>query len=500
MTRPILIAGGRVLDPEGELHQPPAMDILIEAGRIAALGEAAAARASAVGAEIIDAAGQLITPGFVNAHSHSHDVLLRGLFEQEPLEVWGLSAFPSAWPRRPVEEIAVRTQLHAAECLRGGITTLQDMVTIVGPDEEHASAIVDVYGRSGLRCVLAIQFADLGLADAVPFLDEVLPAEQVAAFKRASDPAPMQRYVENLIANVSAARLTWGLGPSAPQRCSEALLAWTSHLSQERGLPLFTHVYETRTQAVHARIVHGGSLLDLMQKTGLLNPRTVIAHGVWMAPNEIDRLGAAGVQLACNPVTNLKLLNGAAPVKRYAQGGVRTGLGCDNSSGNDTQNIFQSMKLFALWWALQSEAGETGAATQAFRAATIGGADAVGLGGQVGRIRPGYRADLLLFDLADPVWKPFNSAVRQLVYGETGRALRTVMVDGEVVVRGGHLLTVDERAMNARIDAIQDVVRRDLAAITQRSGPLAAALRGVHERAKAVPLKIDPLRLAPVGV
>jgi 5-methylthioadenosine/S-adenosylhomocysteine deaminase len=503
MNRPILIAGGRVLDPEGELHRPPATDILIEAGRITALGEAAAARAGAVDAETIDAAGQLITPGFVNAHSHSHDVLLRGLFEQEPLEVWGLSAFPSAWPRRSVEEIALRTQLHAAECLRGGITTLQDMVTIVGPDQEHANAIVDVYARAGLRCVLAIQFADLGLADAVPFLDEVLPAGQVEAFKRGVDPVPMQRFVETLIADVSAARLTWGLGPSAPQRCSEALLAWTARLSQDRDLPLFTHVYETRTQAVHARAVHaqdGGSLVGLMQRTGLLNPHTVIAHGVWITPREIDRLGEAGVQLACNPVTNLKLLNGAAPVRRYAQGGVRTGLGCDNSSGNDTQNIFQSMKLFALWWALQSEAGETGAAARAFRAATIGGADAVGLGGQVGRIKEGYRADLLLFDLADPVWKPFNSAVRQLVYGETGRALRTVVVDGDVVFQDNRLLTVDEATMNARIDAVQEIVRRELADVTQRNPSLTRALRGVHERAKAVPLDIDPLRLAPIGV
>jgi 5-methylthioadenosine/S-adenosylhomocysteine deaminase len=158
------------------------------------------------------------------------------------------------------------------------------------------------------------------------------------------------------------------------------------------------------------------------------------------------------------------------------------------------------MKLFAFWWALQSEAGETGAAAQAFKAATIGGADALGLAGQVGRIKEGYRADILLFDLTDPVWKPFNSAVRQLVYGETGRALRTVIVDGEVAVRDNRVTAMDEPAVNARIDAVQDVVRRDLAALTRANGELAAALRAVHARAKAVPLEIDPLHLAPLGV
>src|SRR5262249_49172692 len=158
-------------------------------------------------------------------------------------------------------------------------------------------AVVDVYARSGLRCVLAIQFADLGLADAVPFLHEVLPPEQVEAFKRGIDPAPMQRLVESLMDEASAARLTWGVAPSAPPRCSEALLAWAANLSQERGLPLFTHVYETRTQAVHARFAYatdGGSLLKFMGRVGLLNPRTVIAHGVWITPQEIDWLGEAG--------------------------------------------------------------------------------------------------------------------------------------------------------------------------------------------------------------
>ena len=502
MRRAILITGGCVLDPEGELQRPTVTDILVEADRISALGATAKARAEAIDAEAVDASGKLITPGFVNAHSHSHDALLRGAFEQQPLEVWGLAAFPSGWPRRPTEEILLRSELHAAECLRGGMTTVQDMVTIVGPDEDHAAAIIDAYARSGLRTVLAIQFADRGLAKSIPFLDEELAPELFAPLMCDIDPAPMQRFVERLLIGTSDPKLTWGLAPSAPQRCSDVLLAWAAALSKAQNLPLFTHLYETRSQAVLARAAYsadGGSLVNFMERAGLLNSTTVVAHGVWITPNEIDRLGEAGVQLACNPAANLKLLNGAAPVRRYAQAGVRIALGCDNSSASDAQSIFQAMKLFALWWGLQSPAGEDGAAAAAFRAATLGGAAALGLAGQIGRIKEGYKADLLLFDLADPVWKPLNSAVRQLVYGESGRALRMVMVDGKIILTGERLATLDEQSMNARLDAIDESIRLELANLIQHNQPLAEAILRVHERVKAVPLDIDPLRLAALG-
>ncbi|MGH9811410.1 MAG: amidohydrolase family protein, partial [Terriglobia bacterium] len=331
----------------------------------------------------------------------------------------------------------LRTELHAAECLRGGMTTVQDMVTIVGPDDDHAAAVIDAYERSGLRTVLAFQVSDLAPAKSLPFIEEELSRGLNWQPSSDSDPQPVQGFVERHLVPLRGTRLTWGIAPSAPQRCSDALLAWAARLSHDRELPLFTHLYETRTQAVLARLAYstdGKSLLGLMHRNGLLNPRTVVAHGVWITPDEIDRLADAGVQLACNPAANLKLLNGAAPVRRYADAGVRIALGCDNSSASDAQNMFQAMKLFALWWSLQSPISESGAAAAAFRAATIGGAVAVGLGGHVGRVQQGYKADLLLFDLSDPAWKPLNSAVRQLVYAESGRGLRTVIVDGQVVV------------------------------------------------------------------
>ena len=200
MPRPILISRGRVLDPDGELHSPLPTDILINSGVIVEVGATATKCAAVFDAEVIDASGLLVTPGFVNAHSHSHDVLLRGCFEQEPLDIWGLTAFPTGWPRRPLQEVILRTELHAAECLRGGMTTVQDMVTIVGPDDDHAAAVIDAYERSGLRTVLAFQVSDLAPAKSLPFIEEELSRGLDWQPSSDSDPQPMQNFVERHLA------------------------------------------------------------------------------------------------------------------------------------------------------------------------------------------------------------------------------------------------------------------------------------------------------------
>ena len=470
----LLLTGARVLDPEGELHRPPVQDVLIEDGVIAAIG----ADLPVEGAERLDVSGCLLTPGLVNAHSHSHDTLLRGRFEGVPLDVWGLGAFPAGWPRRTAEEVRLRTALHAAECLLGGITTVQDMVSLQDPDPAHAGAVLDAYGSSGIRAVLALQVADRPLADTVPF-----PA-LLDGLALPGAPDPMCAFVASRLD--PAPRLSWGLGPSAPQRCSPALLAWAASLARERRLPVFTHLYETRAQAVHARTY--GSHADRLGGIDHL----VVAHGVWTDDGEIARLGEAGAFLACNPVTNLKLLNGVAPVRRYAEAGVRIALGCDNTSAGDAQNLFQAMKAFALAWAIQ---GGEDAAAHAFRAATLGGAAALGLPG-IGRVRPGARADLVLFDLADPAWWPLSSAVRQLVYAESGRSVRHVLVDGQVVVRDRRLLTLDAAGLAAQAEAARDRMDGELAAMAARDAPLRRALLAMHEQAAAVPLGYDRLCLA----
>ncbi|MGD9767380.1 MAG: amidohydrolase family protein [Pseudolabrys sp.] len=479
-----------MLDLDGDLDQPEPSDLLIEDGRIVAVGNNAQSARRSTAVTTIDARGKLIIPGLINAHYHSHDVMLRGLFEQLPLDAWQLYSAPHNYPRPPDEDIGLRTRLGAAECLLNGMTTVQDMVSIVDADRDQLDSIQRAYSESGIRVVLALQYSDRAAVDCVAFWRD-LPEPVKAQLPDATDTTALQALIGERVTSRHD-RLHWALGPSAPQRCSDALLRWTADLSRQHRLQVFTHAYEARSQAVLARMEYPeGSLVTHIDAMGLLNERLTIAHGVWIGTPEIKRLGAARANLACNPISNMKLLNGFAPIVDYADAGTNIGLGCDNCSGNDAQNIFQSMKMFALFWGLYSNAGDTGAAREAFRAATVGGARALGLSNELGLLRPGYRADLVMIDLDDASYRPLNSAVRQLVYSESGKGVHTVMVDGTIVVSGGKLLTMSETMLKTEAEIARKRLLPDTRQIQIRNDRFLADILSAYEKADRYPLDFD---------
>ena len=500
LSDPVVIVGGIVVDPDDDAGSPRSQDIRIERGRIAATG-VPGSLGSSDNARIIDAHGMLVTPGFVNAHYHSHDVLLRGMFEQMPLECWVLGSSPANYPRTNVEEVRARTLIGAAENLRSGITACQDMVTIVAADREHRDTILSAYEETGIRVVLALQMSDRAVADTVPFWREELSQKSLLQLRQGSDFGPMRQLVEEVLTSEQSRsdRIRLALGPSAPQRCSESTLTWMACAAEQYSLRLFTHLYETKSQAVLARMAYqndGHSLISYIDRMSLLNDRLSIAHGVWITDNEISRLARAGASVILNPVSNLKLLNGVAPVRRYLDAGVGVAIGCDNCSGSDAQNIFEAMKAFALWYGFQSKPGESGAARQAFKAATLGGAKALGLENEVGAFRRGMRADLVLLNLADPSFVPLNDAIRQLVYAATPRAVHAVLAGGEVVLADNCIRSFAEKAVHDIARKIQGAIREQSSAIVARTSDLAQEILGIHRRIDAYPLEIGQLRLS----
>jgi 5-methylthioadenosine/S-adenosylhomocysteine deaminase len=488
-----LIKGGRVLDIDGELDQPPHLDILIKDGRIESIGPLAST-ATGPNVRVVDADQRLVIPGLVNAHYHSHDTLLRGMFEQLPLDAWMLYSGPGQFPHLSPEMVETRTALGASECLLNGITTIQDMVSLVGADDAHVDQLVKTYDAVHIRTVLALQISDRASCDCVAYWDK-LPAQTMQCLPGASDFAAHMAFVEKALTK-SSRLVTWGLGPSAPQRCTRDMLARIARLSAEAKLQVFTHVYEARSQAVLARLKYPkGSFIEHLDRADLLTPRLTIAHGVWITEPEIARLGAAGANLACNPISNIKLLNGFAPLTSYVTSGVNVGLGCDNCSGSDAQNLFEPMKAFALMWGMYSGTDKTSAAKEAFKAATIGSAKALGLGDEIGLLRPGYRADLVLIDTTQPNYRPLNSALRQLVYSETGRSITMVMVDGKIVVENGQITSMIHRDLKHSAEDARNELLPYIESNKRRNAAILGDILAAYDKANAYPLDFDRFSL-----
>jgi 5-methylthioadenosine/S-adenosylhomocysteine deaminase len=487
-ARLTLIRGARLYDRGLDVHKPPVRDVIIDGSRIASVTQpdelaerkseiAAAAGSGRPNVRLVEGNGKLLIPGLVNAHYHSYDVLSKGRFEDMPFDVWALYSQPAYWGRRSKAELRARTLLGAMEALRHGITTIQDMNSLVPQDEETLDIILAAYADVGIRVVFSIAVRDIAALDIEPFLPPGLPAEVAAIVGgKPGDARADLAFIEAQLKRIDPlpSRLHWALSPSGPQRCSTPLLEGLAALSEHYRLPVFTHVYETRAQLAKARSHypgHGGSLVRYMADLGLLTPRTTIAHSIYIMQSEISELARAGTGVVHNPLANLKLKNGVAPLIDLRRAGVNLALGCDNCSCSDCQNLFQSMKLFALLAAAMNAEPTGVLAEDALAAATVGGARAVGLAGTIGEVRPGMLADLTLIDLSDLAYLPFNSAARQLVFCETGRAVHTVIVDGEVVLEHGRLTRIDEVAFRHELGEMMEAVDRDFGELALRQKP-----------------------------
>jgi 5-methylthioadenosine/S-adenosylhomocysteine deaminase len=505
----ILIRSGRVYHQDMNVDLPPIADLLIVDGLIAAVrpgiaqeverGEPVAELGARMIDQTIDATEKLLMPGFVNSHYHSHDVLLKGCFETIPLELWVLSALPPAYPKRSTAEIRARTLLGALECLRSGMTTVQDLCTIYPFDEEHLEAILQAYEDIGIRCVFAVQFADKVGAKAVPFWEEVVPLEQRSSLAGSVEPfkgVDLPRLLRDILVSQRNRhpRLTLALGPTSPERCTPEILTELADLSDAEKVPVYTHIYESRPMTLIARQTHqsdGGSLINYLKRVGLLTARTSLAHSVWMTPAEIDSIAEGGTNVVLNPVGNLKTRSGVAPIRTYLRKGVNVALGCDNCSCSDSQNMFQTMKLFAGLPAVSHPEPGPPTAADAIRSATIGGARTAGLEGRIGALRPGMAADLFIVDLTDPSFVPLNSVARQIVFTEGGRGVETVIVDGRVVIADRKITTIDERALREEVADLMKVLRKDIEAVSRRNDAMLPYLLEAQRRTWEVDIGVN---------
>jgi cytosine/adenosine deaminase-related metal-dependent hydrolase len=418
-----------------------------------------------------------------------------------PVEEWFMYGVPAAFPPRSPEELRVRTLMGALDALKGGITTLQDMMSFYPYDVRCVATALDAYDEVGIRCVFAMQIADApGPRGTLPFLEEVVPAELKRSVASSVKPVARAGKLVDILTDelqrhrVRHPRVTWALGPAQPEICSDELMQGLAVLAERENLHVFTHLYTTKATAVTARMAYGedgGSLIRYLRRMGLLGPRLTIAHGVWLTREEIGLMAEAGAHVALCPMSNMKTKNGVAPFHAYVKAGVNVGLGTDNCSVTDSQSMFQAMKMVLLLSALGAPVDDALSEQDVFRAATEGSAAAVGLAGTVGALRAGAKADITLLDLKDPSFVPLNDAVRQLVASEAGRGVRHVLVDGQIVIRDRCHATIDEDALYEEAERLNPGLMRDLEAIRARNRELLPYFKEALRRTLAVDVGLD---------
>jgi len=453
-TRPLAVVGGRLLDIEKDRADPA--DIFVSAGSIVEIGApgAFAARDAAT----LDAADRLLVPGLVNAHTHAHGALARGAVgDHAPLELF-LNAAGAINGQRTLDDKYLTAALSAAEMIRRGCTASYDLfVEFPAPSAEAMRAVGQAYSDAGMRAVVAPMLADRTLYKALPGLLDAIPSELRAPFEKLAL-APYQ----SSLANLQPIYKDWpfdrnfvrpGIAPTIPLHCSDEFLAACAATAREFGLPLQTHLAETKVQAVLAQGKYGRSMTRHLDDLGVLGPNFSGAHGIWIDRADMDLIAKRGGRIAHNPSSNLRLGSGVASIREMLDNGIELAIGTDGTNTGDGQNIFEATRLAAYLSRLQGpDYRQWVTAREAFEAATIGSARLLGFD-KVGRIAPGYAADIVFLRLDQPHYVPLRSPLTQMVFAESGSAIARVMIGGRVVFEDGRLLTLDEAKLRAQAES-----------------------------------------------
>lgn len=444
---PIVITGGIVL---AQAEASPA-DIVLQGDTIADIvppGTATAARQ-------LDASNRFIIPGLINAHTHGHGGLSKGIGDRWSLELL-LNAGPWINGHRTEDDRYLSTLLSAVEMLKKGCTACYDLSAMVPvPSIEGMHAVARAYQDAGMRAVIAPMIADRSFYQAIPGLLDAFPPElrPLAETMRTASADAILDPIRQLATSWPFPReqVRLGIGPTIPLHCSDEFMVACRDMAKEFDLPLQTHLAESPTQRAAAQRRYGMTLTAHLDRLGVLGPSFSGAHAVWIDQDEVELLARHGGTLAHNPGSNLRLGNGIADVRRSLAGGVTVGVGTDGSSSADNQNMFEALRLSAFVSRIfDRPPTEWIGAAEALSLATEGSAAVLGMSGQIGRIARGYKADLVFLDLDHVNLVPLNDAVQQLVNTEDGAAVRDVMVGGRFVLRDGQLPGLDWPAIASK--------------------------------------------------
>ncbi len=363
----------------------------------------------------IDGTDRLVIPGLINAHTHSYMAPLRNIADDMPFIEWLKNGVEPVENRMSGEDAYWGAMLAIAEMIRCGTTAFNDM-------QMHIHNTTRAVKESGIRAVIS-----RGLVGDKYDRDDRRIRE---AFEEMSD------------GEGTNGRLTFMLGPHAPYSAGFDYLRGVADIAREKGLGIHIHLAESQFEIDSLKQEQGLTAIEYADKAGCFDVPCIAAHCVKVTESDIALLARKNVSVVTNPASNMKLGNGFAPVPEMQAAGVNICIGTDGAASNNTLNIFHEMSLLTLIHKGTHATPVCIGAKDAFDMATINGAKALGLE-KVGMIKEGYKADLAILDINTPSMIPRNNMLSSLTYSANGSEIDTTIVDGEILMEGRELKTID---------------------------------------------------------
>jgi 5-methylthioadenosine/S-adenosylhomocysteine deaminase len=422
----ILIKGGTLvtMDDHDSIVRG---DLLIRDGRIESLGET-----EKTADIVVDAAGCAVLPGFIQTHIHLCQTIFRGVADDLSLLAW---LKKRVWPLEAAhtpDSVRASALLGVAELIKGGTTCALTMETV-----NHTEEVFKVVEETGFRATVGKCMMDKG--------------EDVPAALRENTQASIKESIELLETwhGKGDGRIGFCFAPRFALSCTGELLSQVAKLARTHDVIVHTHASENKNECALVKQDTGLDNLLYLDSLGLSGPHVVLAHCVHLESAELDTLANRGTNVAHCPSSNLKLGSGIAPITAMLERGISVSLGADGAACNNRLDMFTEMRSMALMQKVL-HGPEAVPAGQALRIATMGGAKALGLAKKIGSLESGKRADVIVVNLNSLHSTPHaRDLVSALVYSAQTSDVKTVIIDGRLVMKDRELLTIDELSVCA---------------------------------------------------
>ena len=427
----LVVSGDYVvsMDEAGTVYENGA--VAIDDGLILAIGRAEEILGKYRAAKILDGEQRIVMPGLINGHSHAAMTLLRGVADDLALMDWlNNYIFPAEVEFVDSEFVRIGTELACWEMIRGGTTTFVDMYY-------YPDTIAEVIDRCGMRAMISATVIDQRSPDAENANDSI---QKGTAF--------IERW------QGKNSRITPIFGPHANYTLNAEQLRATREAAIKLNAPISIHISESPFELQYSKDTYGMPSIQMYESIGFFEGPTIAAHVVWPTKEEISILAKRKVGVIHNPTSNMKIASGISPVTEMLAAGVRVGLGTDGAASNNDLDMWEEMRLASLLQKVDRMDPEVMSAMTVLTTATRGGATAIGLGDIIGSLEVGKRADLIQVAFDDVHHVPTYDVISHLVYVTDEQDVASVVVDGNVLMEEGKLLTIDTDRVGAEANAL----------------------------------------------